>query len=47
MVARIDDLVKLAEELAEMVESQKRNCRGGPHSEEMAEMLMVLRGAKW
>ena len=47
LVARIDDLSKLAEELTEMVGEGKRNYGGGPQAGEMAEMLMVLRGAKW
>ena len=47
LVARIDDLGKLAEELAEMVGSLECDYSGDHRADEMAKMLAVLRGATW
>lgn len=47
LVARIDDLGKLAEELAEMAGSLEGNSGGDRPADEMAGMLAVLRGARW
>ena len=47
LVARVDDLGKLAEELAEMVGSLECNYGGDRRADEMAKVLAVLRGARW